>query len=164
MADIKINNISSTYYLIAIIASGLAIIVHALALINPLINRIDNDIELSLTEPQNNSNLEGNTYAISGHIKSNQNGQLKNFKIIPLVQVIKDGNWWVQPKPLVNQSNGNFKGTVFIGNQHGSGVSEVFHITVIAIPSGQELKLGDKLLEPPALIAASDIITIRRIR
>lgn len=132
-------------------------------------------IKLSITEPANKSDLKGYISGLSGNIgffvstlqfegspKVNLFLSENKVEIFPLVQPLADGNfWWVQPKPLIQQ-NGDFSGSIYIGEKNGKGVGVVFQVALVAVPLGS-IKEGEKLKEAPFTYAVSNIVKINRV-
>ena len=132
-------------------------------------------IELLITRPMDGSELKGHLCDLSGRVEFltsalqyDGNPRINLFleenkvDIFPIVQPLAEGTyWWVQPKPLIHQ-NGEFDGSIFIGDNKGNGIGIVFHIAVVAVPKGT-IKKGDKLKEAPFSYASSTIVKATRL-
>ena len=133
-------------------------------------------ISIHLSEPQNGSETVGYIVRLRGnvdfriaatHDESNPMINLSLSKekvdIVPLVRPLSEAKyWWTQSSPVVRQ-DGTFEGSVFLGEKGGADIAIEFQVIALAVPKGSSLE-GTKLTNLPFFYAASNTITVKRIR
>ncbi len=132
-------------------------------------------ITINITNPMDNSEHKDYVLEISGKFDflvsamdvvqfHNLNLALieNQIELVPIVKPLSDSKyWWIQSSLIVDQ-DGNFKGSVFLGEKSGAGRGIKFHIVVLAIPK-KSVSEGKTMINPPVSYGVSQIITVKRI-
>lgn len=133
-------------------------------------------VTISLAEPQNGTKVEGFVTRIAGsvdlrttaaEVKSPPSMNLalqdKRVELVPFVRPLSESKWWwAQADPVIRQ-DGGYEGSVFIGEKTRAGIGVDFQLIVLAVPQGTVTE-GDRVSNLPFFYAASNTVTIRRVR
>jgi hypothetical protein len=133
-------------------------------------------IILELSEPPNGSEISGHVARIAGTAdfrataaqvqsspKVNLSLQENRVDLVPFVRPLSEAKWWwAQSIPVVRQ-DGGFEGSVFLGEQGGAGIGIDFQVVILAVPKGS-VSEGNKFLNLPFSYAASNTVTVKRVR
>lgn len=179
------SKLKNNIFIISAIFSTIACI---LSIFTFIISRVNEDklqklidkvgpvnIEISILSPKDGSEIVNYVAGISGKIifKSLLDNNAKKdvilefankgIDIIPLVRPLSEANiWYAQTKPAITKE-GDFHGSINIGDKEGRGIGINYQIIVIAVQKGT-IKQGHTFRDLPAYLSAAGIITIKRIR